>query len=198
MPDVISNSFPSKVRFQIKETNNHTGLYTLSSSLQESWSGQNINSLQSLSCLSNPKFYTINSKILQTLNNQQFGIILNNLNIYDNLGQSKQDRWLLKNSLLSNSSVIDLNAFTQAKKLLGVNLFESSHTSRNIWNSSKLTQLFKAGELNNLSFLQNQNLGKFSFYQNQNLNLLKNAPSGLQNLNFFEDSKIWNNKKYSF
>ena len=36
MPDVISNSFPSKVRFQIKETNNHTGSYTLSSSLQES------------------------------------------------------------------------------------------------------------------------------------------------------------------
>ena len=70
--------------------------------------------------------------MLQNLNNQRFGIILNNLNIYNNLTQSKQDRWLLKNSLLSNSSTVDLNAFTQTKKLLGMNLFESSNTSRNI------------------------------------------------------------------
>ena len=70
--------------------------------------------------------------MLQNLNNQRFGIILNNLNIYNNLTQSKQDRWLLKNSLLINSSTVDLNAFTQTKKLLGMNLFESSNTSRNI------------------------------------------------------------------
>ena len=57
--------------------------------------------------------------MLQNLNNQRFGIILNNLNIYNNLTQSKQDRWLLKNSLLSNSSTVDLNAFTQTKTLLG-------------------------------------------------------------------------------
>jgi len=35
MPDVVSSSFSSKVRFQIKEINNHTGLYILTSSLQE-------------------------------------------------------------------------------------------------------------------------------------------------------------------
>jgi hypothetical protein len=35
MPDVVSNSFKSDVRFQIKEVSNQVGLYTLTSSLQE-------------------------------------------------------------------------------------------------------------------------------------------------------------------
>lgn len=197
MPDVVSSSFSSKVRFQIKEINNHTGLYTLTSSLQENWSDQNINSIQSLSYLSNPKFYTINSNILQTLNNQQFGIILNNLNIYDNLSQSKQDRWLLKNSLLSNSSVTDLNAFTQAKKLLGVNLFESSHTSRNIWNSSKLTQLTQTEELQKLSLFQSF-LGLNKNTPVNILSILNEGSSGIQSFNFFETSSLWTTKKYFF
>jgi hypothetical protein len=123
---------------------------------------------------------------------------LSNLNVYNNLNYSKQLRWATKNSLLSNTSTSDLFYFTQAKNVIGNTLYNSLNTSQNIWNSSKLTQLFKADELKNLSFLQNQNLGKFSFYANQNLNLLKNSPSGLQNLNFFEDSKIWNSKKYFF
>ena len=123
---------------------------------------------------------------------------LSNFNIYTNLNHSKQLRWATKNSLLSNTSTSDLFYFTQAKNVIGNTLYNSLNTSQNVWNSSKLTQLFKAGELNNLSFLQNQNLGKFSFYQNSNLNLLKNSPSGLQNLNYFENSKIWNNKKYFF
>jgi hypothetical protein len=38
----------------------------------------------------------------------------------------------MKNSLLNNSTALDLNAFTQAKKLVGVNLLDSSNTSSNI------------------------------------------------------------------
>lgn len=197
MPDVVSSSFSSKVRFQIKEVNNHTRLYTLTSSLQENWSNCDINSTQSLTYLSNPKFYTINSNILHTLNNQQFGIILNNLNIYSNLSQSKQDRWLLKNSLLSNSSITDLNAFTQAKKLLGVNLFESSHTSRNIWNSSKLTQLTQTEELQKLSLFQSF-LGLNKNTPVNVLNILNEGSSGIQSFNFFETSSLWTTKKYFF
>jgi hypothetical protein len=147
--------------------------------------------------LSNPKFYTINSNILQTLNNQQFGIILNNLNIYGNLSQSKHDRWLLKNSLLSNSFVTDLNAFTQAKKLLGVNLFESSHTSRNIWNSSKLTQLTQTEELQKLSLFQSF-LGLNKNTPVNILSILNEGSSGIQSFNFFETSSLWTTKKYFF
>ena len=197
MPDVVSNVTSSNVRFQVKEVNNQTILYTLTSSVQENWSGLNTNSITALTNLSNPKFYTLNNNMLQNLNNQRFGIILNNLNIYNNLTQSKQDRWLLKNSLLSNSSTVDLNAFTQTKKLLGMNLFESSNTSRNIWNSSKLTQLTQTEELQKLSIFQNF----LGISQNQplnSLNLLTETSSGLQGFNWFETSSLWTTKKYFF
>jgi hypothetical protein len=85
-----------------------------------------------MSLLSGPQFYTINLNSLQNLNNTKFSSVLNNLNVYSNLNQSKQDRWFMKNSILSNSSTVDLNAFTQAKKLVGVNLLDSSNTSSNI------------------------------------------------------------------
>jgi hypothetical protein len=169
----------------------------LTSSLQENWSDLGTNSIKSLSNLSQTKFYTINTSILQNLNNHQFGIILNNLNIYDNLRQAKQDRWLLKNSLLSNSSTIDLNAFTQTKKLLGMNLLESSNTSRNIWNSSKLTQLTQTEELQKLSLFQNF-LGLNTNSSINTLNLLNEESSGLQGFNWFETSSLWTTKKFFF
>jgi hypothetical protein len=92
MPDVVNTSTYSNVRFQIKEVSNHTLLYTLNSSITENWDGLNSNSIKSIKNLTSPKFYTINNNILQTLNNQRFGIILNNLNVYNNLNQAKQDR----------------------------------------------------------------------------------------------------------
>jgi hypothetical protein len=198
MPDVITTSSYSNVRFQIKEISNHTLLYTLNNSLTENWGGLNSDSIKSLSNLTSPKFYTINNNVLQTLNNQQFGIILNNLNIYNNLNQAKQDRWLLKNSLLSNSSTVDLNAFTQTKKLIGMNLFESTSTSRNIWNSSKMTQLTQTEELQKLSLLQNfLGFGKTDFSSNT-LSLLNESSSGLQGFNWFETSSLWTTKKFFF
>lgn len=198
MPDVVNTSTVSNVRFQIKEVNNHTLLYTLTSSLQTSWSGLNSGSIKSVSNLSNPKFYTVNSKILQNLNNQQFGVILNNLNVYTNLNQAKQDRWLLKNSLLSNSSTVDLNAFTQTKKLIGMNLFESANTSRNIWNSSKMTQLTQTEEIQKLSLFQNFLGFNKSSASNNSLTLLSEVSSGFQGFNWFETSSLWTTKKYFF
>jgi hypothetical protein len=169
----------------------------LTSLLQGNWGGLNMNSIKSLANVSNPRFYTINSNLLQNLNNHRFGIILNDLNIYDNLRQTKQDRWLLKNSLLSNSTTVDLNAFTQTKKLLGMNLFESSNTSRNIWNSSKLTQLTQTEELQKLSLFQNF-LGLNKGSSTNELNLLSEGSSGLQGFNWFETSSLWTTKKYFF
>ena len=198
MPDVVDTPTTSNVRFQIKEVNNHAFLYTLTNSIQTSWSGLNSNSIKAVSNLSNPKFYTVNTKILQDLNNQQFGTILNNLNVYTNLGQAKQDRWLLKNSLLSNSSTVDLNAFTQTKKLIGMNLFESANTSRNIWNSSKMTQLTQTEEIQKLSLFQNFLGFNKSSTSNTSLNLLNEVSSGFQGFNWFETSSLWTTKKYFF
>lgn len=198
MPDIVNEPTYSNVRFQIKEISNHTLLYTLNNSITTDWSGLNSNSIKSVTNLTSPKFYTINNNILQTLNNQQFGIILNNLNIYTNLNQAKQDRWLLKNSLLSNSSVVDLNAFTQTKKLIGMNLFESTNTSRNIWNSSKMTQLTQTEELQKLSLFQSfLGFNKMDFSSNT-LSLLNESSLGLKGFNWFETSSLWTTKKFFF
>lgn len=198
MPDVVSTLSSSKVRFQIQEVNSSALAYTLNTSTDVNWSGLDTGMLQSINNLSDPKFFTLDTNTLQALNNQEFGVILNNLNVYTNLTQAKQDRWLLRNSLLSNSSTVDLNAFTQTKKLIGINLFESAQTSKNIWNSSKMTQLTQTEELQKLSLFRN-----FLGFSNENslptnLTSLNEVSSGLQGFNWFETSSLWTTKKYFF
>jgi hypothetical protein len=135
---------------------------------------------------------------LNKLQNSSMVSYLSNFNIYKNLNQSKQNRWLLKNSLLSNSSTSNLFSFTQAKNLMGNTLYSSLNTSQNIWNSSKLTQLSKTNELLNLSFFQNNNLKNSFKNTNLNLTLFGKSPSDIQNFNFFETSQLWNTKKFFF
>ena len=144
------------------------------------------------------KSVTLDLKTLNALNNTSFMKNLSNLNVYTNLNQSKQNRWLLKNSLLANTSTTDLFKFTQAKSLVGNTLFDSSSTSHNMWNSSKLTQLSKTSELVNLALFQNVNLGKEFFAFSNNLSLLSATPANLQNFDFFEESRLWTTKKYFF
>lgn len=198
LPDLVSSTSDSNVRFQVKEISNNVSLYALSLNTPTYWNQAFTPSTQSLKALSNAKFYTLNTKLLQNLNNTEFGTVLNNLNIYSNLNQSKQDRWLLKNSMLSNSSTVDLNAFTQAKKLIGVNLLDASNTSYNIWNSSKMTQLTKAEELQKLSLLQNfTGLNNSQTVINE-LRSVNESASGLFGFNFFETSSLWTTKKFFF
>jgi hypothetical protein len=138
------------------------------------------------------KTVTLNLTNLNTLSNNSFIHNLVNFNIYTNLKHSKQNRWLLKNSLLSNTSTINLHHITQTKNLVGNTLYNSLNTSQNIWNSSKLTQLSKTSELVNLSFFQNNNfVGNFS--ENlKNLTLFNTNSSNSQNFNLFEYSQLWN------
>ena len=98
----------------------------------------------------------------------------------------------------TNTSTTDLFKFTQAKSLVGNTLFDSSSTSHNMWNSSKLTQLSKTSELVNLALFQNVNLGKEFFAFSNNLSLLSATPANLQNFDFFEESRLWTTKKYFF
>jgi hypothetical protein len=104
----------------------------------------------------------------------------------------------LKNSLLSNSSTIDLNAFTQTKKLIGMNLVESANTSRNIWNSSKMTQLTQTEEIQKLSLFQNFLGFNNSSTPSNSLTTLNETSSGFQGFNWFETSSLWTTKKYFF
>jgi hypothetical protein len=57
---------------------------------------------------------------------------LSQLNIYANNLQAKQNRWVLKNSLLSNTNTTDLFYFTQTKNLIGNTLYDSLNTSSHI------------------------------------------------------------------
>jgi hypothetical protein len=144
------------------------------------------------------KTINLNFKTLNNFNNHLFTSNLSNFNIYTNLQQSKQNRWLLKNSLLSNANNLELFYFTQAKKLIGNTMYNSSVTSQNIWNSSKLTQVSQTSELLQLSLFQNLILGQKFFTNNQQLELTGNTPTGLYNFDLFENSVIWNTKKYFF
>lgn len=144
------------------------------------------------------KSINLDLKTLNNLNSNSFMKNLSNLNVYTNLNQSKQNRWLLKNSLLANTSTTDLFKFTQAKNLVGNAVYDSAVTSHSVWNSSKLTQLSKTNELLNLSLFQNLNLSKESFGSSNYLNLLNSTPAHLHNFDFFEDSRLWTTKKYFF
>jgi hypothetical protein len=58
---------------------------------------------------------------------------LTGLNTQNGLKSSKEDRWLLRNSLLSESLILNSNSFTQSKKLLGINFLSSDSASKNVW-----------------------------------------------------------------
>ena len=142
--------------------------------------------------------YTLDLNTIQRVGPFQNTAILSNFNIYTNLGQSKQDRWLLRNSLLANSSSVDANAYTQTKKLLGTTALDSKSTSTNIWSSSKLSNLTQYTELSHLSSMQGLTAG-FSGTVSGNISqLLATLPSDLDSLNLFESSRMWTTKKYFF
>jgi len=78
------------------------------------------------------KSISLDLKTLNNLNSNTFMKNLSNLNVYTNLNQSKQNRWLLKNSLLANTSTTDLFKFTQAKNLVGNAVYDSAVTSHSV------------------------------------------------------------------
>jgi hypothetical protein len=133
---------------------------------------------------------------LNSINNNSFSLGLSHLNIYNNINQSKQNRWLLKNSLLSNTTTTNLYYFTQSKTLIGNTLYNSLNTSSNIWTSAKFSQFAKSSELLNLSTFQSLINKQTSLQNTDNVKLARWVPAGLKNLNFFENSNLWSTKKY--
>jgi len=134
--------------------------------------------------------YTLDLNTIQRVGPFQNTAILSNFNIYTNLGQSKQDRWLLRNSLLANSSSVDANAYTQTKKLLGTTALDSKSTSTNIWSSSKLSNLSNYTELSHLSSMQGLTAGFNGTVSGNVSQLLATLPSDLDSLNLFESSRM--------
>jgi hypothetical protein len=113
-----------------------------------------------------------------------------------NLNTSKQQRWLAKNSLLSELITSDSFLLTQSKKLIGSGVLDNSFTGKNLWLPTKLS---KSSSLESTLYLSNM-LSSFNS-TNPLLNYTKLntivAPNFL-NLNFFENSRFWLFKKYYF
>ena len=119
-----------------------------------------------------------------------------NYNIENNLNISKQQRWLAKNSLLSESITNNTFLITQAKKLLGSNTLDKDFSSSTLWLPTKVSKL---SSIESNMYLNSLNQQLFS--NNINNNFLKTHtltwPS-FNNLNLFENSRIWVFKKYFF
>jgi hypothetical protein len=136
------------------------------------------------------------SSNLNKINTYNTALSVTNLNTQDALRSAKQDRWLVRNSLLSENLILNSNAFTQSKKLLGINFLSSDAASKNVWNSAKLSSLDTSSTTNFISNLQelfsNQPL------RNDQLSQLNSTNPNLDNFNFFENSRMWLVKKYYF
>jgi len=133
---------------------------------------------------------------LNKISTYNTALAITNLNTQDALRNAKQDRWLVRNSILSENLILNSNAFTQAKKLLGVNFLNSDTASKNVWSSTKLHSLDNSTSTNFISNLQE--LFSSQPLRNDSLTQLNFTNPNLDNFNFFENSRMWLVKKYFF
>ena len=121
-----------------------------------------------------------------------------NLNFVLTLGLAKQDRWLLRNSLISDHISKHNNSYTQTKALLGTNLTNSTQTNTNLWLSTKLSGLNLLDTQRSLYALN------YLLHPNKNLTKTKNLSTRniffntLTNFDFLESSRSWTLVKYVY
>jgi hypothetical protein len=119
-----------------------------------------------------------------------------NFNLKTNLTLAQQQRWLAKNSLLTESITHNSFLITQAKKLIGSGTLDKDSSNKSLWlptKSSKLSSIESASYFNNLT---RQLFRRTS--ESEHLYTNKLTHSFFNNLNFFENSRIFLLKKYYF
>jgi hypothetical protein len=173
--------------------NQQTNTTKLFSSLASKESFYN-NSLNSLNTKINTKLLTLNylNKFFKESNHN----INFNFNLKENLNIANQQRWLTRNSLLTESLVSNTFLITQVKKLIGNSSFDKDFTKNSLWlptQSSKLSTTESHSYFNNLvnSIYKVKNTNHFLKHSSMN------SPNFL-NLNFFENSRLFLVKKYFF
>jgi hypothetical protein len=142
--------------------------------------------------------YSITTNLNTLTRLSQFSAELNtsSLGVIDALNVAKQDRWLMKNSLLANKLDKHNNAYSQAKALTGTTVSDSSHAGTNVWFSSrfsaadaKTVDRFIAGTVHALyPSLNETNTHWF--------HISGALQPKLSNMNFFEESRTWQVVKY--
>ena len=149
----------------------------------------------------NKMFHTpLNLKNVQTYNNLHKSLTYFDFNLLASINSGKEQRWLVKNSILTEFLTRNTNAFTQSKKLLGLSNYNNNFSNKNIWLASKLSNL---NNTETLSYINNLNsslyptaVNNLDYSFSANTSTLKK--STLSNLNFFENSRIWTTKKFFF
>lgn len=138
----------------------------------------------------------IESSNLNKISSYNTALSLTGLNTQEALKLSKEDRWLVRNSLMSENLILNSNAFTQSKKLLGTNFLNSNIASKNVWTSTKLNN---NGSENTNNFLSN--IQELLIKQPDSNNKLNSSPylnNNMANFDLFENSRFWLTKKYFF
>ena len=165
--DTVLNKDLAKNRFHAPNLNNNFSLTNPNIKDFNNLTSLNLGSLNSLT--NNPYFMNLSTNYVNDLN------------------LMKNDRWLLKNSLLSEDFVRNTHNFTEAKKLINSNTLSSKVSNSNVWVSTNLhdSDFFKKLTSTNSTNLENV------FFKNSDL-------SSTLNYNFFEDSRLFLFKKYYF
>lgn len=155
--------------------------------------------LGNLARLSTSFNFQLNASRLSQMNKVNPSLVPTAMNTSALLNLAKQDRWLLRNSVLSEGLARNNSSFTQSKRLLGNAISNSELSVGSIWSS---TQLSKASALKSAKLGKGLNTNFFSddilklARSAQTINLVNSTPAA--NFNFFEESRSWTAKKYYF
>ena len=129
---------------------------------------------------------SLNLNELNNLTNHAHFINLSS-NYVSDLNLMKNERWLLKNSLLSEDFLRNTYSFTETKKLINNNTISSKIANNNVWVSTSL---------NNSDVIKK--LSSYDLTNFDNTFFKKNDFTSPLNYNFFEDSRLFLFKKYYF
>jgi hypothetical protein len=74
----------------------------------------------------------LNLKNIQNRNNLRKSLTYADFNLLTNINSGKEQRWLVKNSILTEFLTKNTNMFTQSKKLLGLANYDNNFSNKNI------------------------------------------------------------------
>ena len=140
----------------------------------------------------------LNLKSIHLYTNTHESLLQFDFNLINNINIGKEQRWLVKNSNLTEFLTKNNNSLTQSKKLIGQSYYSHNFINKNLWLPTKLSNMSNTETLsyiNNLNNLTYPNLfGSSELNTSKPANLTRSQD--LINLNFIENSRLWITKKY--
>ena len=145
------------------------------------------------STLNNIRTLEVNTNWIKSLNFKHQKEFLKIIN--QNLNIGKENRWLMKHSLLSHDVLKSAHSTTHLKKLYGTDKVSSSLASKNIWVSTRLSggrTLYNSVVASSTSYLKNISNSLLHTSTSLNLNNIEESFFWLlQRFNFLQTSKSY-------